>query len=127
MPGCRWVDEPLARLAVVAGVAALALAIAWAWSRRPRPRSVSYPGLGPGIVLFSSESCAACSTTRRRLDEWAGPDGYRELAWESDADVFERHQVARVPAVAILDAEGSGRLWEGAPPAGPVRRAARGA
>ena len=119
--------DELARLAVAGGVAVIALGIAWVWSRRPRSQPVSYSGLGPGIVLFSSETCTACAGTRLRLDEWVGRDGYRELAWESDPEVFERHQVARVPAVAILDSAGSGRLWEGVPPAGPVRRAARGA
>lgn len=114
------------RLAVVAGVGAVALIIVWAWNRRPRPLLVSYPGLGPGIVLFSSGTCAACAGARQRLDQWVGPEGYREISWESDVETFERHQIARVPAVAILDSEGSGRLWEGVPPAGPVRRAARG-
>lgn len=120
-------DEPLARLAVVAAVASLALLGAWIWRRRPRSRRVTLRGLGPGVVLFTSSTCSTCDEVRELVRRWSGPDGHREIGWESDPEAFERYAIARVPSVAVLDDRGEGHLWEGTPPRRPIRRAAGGA
>lgn len=114
-------DEMLPRLLLVVAAAVVAAAAAW-WLRvaQQRPRRVRYPGLGPGVVLFSSEGCASCHPARQRVEEEVG--AFTEVAWETSPEAFRRYQIERVPVVAVLDEAGSGVAWEGVPPPGALRR-----
>lgn len=108
---------------MVAVLFAAALAVGRSWGRRPAVRSVTMEGLGPGVIVFTSEACSACGPVIAALDDRLGDGGYRRTRWEDDPDVFERHRIERVPAVAVLDDAGGGRLWEGLPPERVLRRA----
>ncbi len=105
------------------GLIALAVAAVILWRNRPaRARSISRPDLGPGIHFFSSATCATCARARARLDQ-ALPGQYREVRFEDDPVHFGQLQIKVVPSVMILDASGEGRVWEGVPSLGELRRA----
>ncbi len=105
------------RLAGVVGAAAVGLAWAWVARRRAatRPRKVRMPGLGPGVFLFTSETCESCTPAREAVARHLGSDGFREIVWEQEPAMFDRYAVARVPTVVRLDAEGNGVAFEGVP------------
>ena len=100
-------DDILFRLAVVAGVGAVAVGVALLARRGTGllRRAIELPGFGPGLVLFSSETCDSCGRMRERLGAW--PDVV-EVTYESAGADFPG-RVDRVPAVALLD--GAGRGW----------------
>jgi hypothetical protein len=81
-------------------------------------------GHGPGVIVFTSEACSTCAPVIAVLDRRLGIGGYRRIRWEDDPEIFARHRIERVPAVAVLDAAGGGRLWEGVPPVRVLRRTA---
>lgn len=110
-------DEIWVRVAIIATVVALAVGTAIIQRRRAlNPvRSVDARGLQAGIYFFSSITCATCTQAREKLDSVLGSNGYTEIAWEKDADQFERLGVDAVPAVVIVDEGGRGRLYPGQP------------
>jgi hypothetical protein len=119
---CARVDEPVIRIGVVAVLLAGSTLVGWWWSRRPSSRRVSLPGLGPGVVVFTSETCSACEMVAGSLDDRLGRSGYRRVRWEDDPATFDHHGIGRVPVVVVLEADGRGRLWEGVPPARVLAR-----
>lgn len=103
-------EEVLIRLVLVGAVAGLAVLGAWmarrgtAVSRRP----VLLRGHGPGVVFFSSATCGTCEVMRRRLEGTSAV----EVSYEASGPEFPP-EVRRVPAVAMLDAEGRGWIAHG--------------
>ncbi len=108
---------PLAVLLISSTVAVVARAI---HGRRPRRRAM--PGLEPGVVLFTSQRCPGCDPVRSRLIEVLGPDGFQEIKWTESPQTFTDHRIDRVPAVAAVDPDGVGLLWEGMPPTRLLRK-----
>jgi hypothetical protein len=102
-------DEGLVRLTVVAGAGLFAV-VAGLVARRGttvRRHRVSLPGMGPGLFLFSSTTCAACVVMRERL---APVPDVVEISYE---DGSFPPAVGRVPALARLDESGSGWIAYG--------------
>lgn len=99
-------DDIVLRLLVVLAVGVVSIGFAL-FARRGTGllrRSVELPGLGPGLVLFSSSTCASCARMRERLQAW--PDVV-EVTYETAGADFPS-QIDRVPAVALVDAVGRG-------------------
>lgn len=117
-------DELWTRIALIAA-ALLVAAIVVAVRRRAvytAPRRLAVTRLPPGVYLFTSADCGDCRTARAKLDDRLGEEGYREIAWETSAEVFTGLGVEVVPATMVVAADGSGRLWRGQPdrvPLGP--------
>ena len=99
-------DDLLLRLAVVVAVGGAALGVGLL-SRRGLGlvrRGVVIPGHGPGLVFFSSSTCASCSRMRERLVGWPEVE---EVTYEEAGGGFP-DVIDRVPALALLDAAGRG-------------------
>ena len=107
------------RVLAVALIILGAGAVAWA-QRRPRRarRRGAGPSLEPGVYLFSSKSCLECDPARDRLSERLGPNGFVEIAWESDRVIFEEAGVEAVPTTIVVAEGGEVTIIEGVP--GPV-------
>lgn len=99
-------DEVVVRLVVVAAVGITAIGVALLARRGTGliRRSIDIEGHGPGLVFFSSSTCASCARMRERLRAW--PD-VAEVTYETAGSDFPR-AIDRVPAVALLDDEGHG-------------------
>ncbi len=110
-------DEIWLRVVVAAGAAGAGMAIAWLARRRAarRPRRVRMPGIGPGLVLFTSETCDTCVPAREAVVARVGPDGFTEIVWEHEPAMFDTYAVARVPTLVWVDEDGDGLAWEGVP------------
>ena len=108
---------PPAVLVAAVTVAGLAGAVA-----RRRPRRRNLVGLGPGVVLFTSQRCPGCDPVRARLIEVLGPEGFREIKWTENPQPFTDHRIARVPTTAAVGTDGTGLLWEGMPPVRMLRK-----
>lgn len=98
---------------VLAGAMAVALMARVVASRRPRRRALE--GLDPGVVLFTSQRCPGCDPVRSRMIEALGPEGFREIRWTEDPQLFVTHMIDRVPTAAAVDQNGMGLIWEGMP------------
>lgn len=110
-------NDILLRAAVVVAAAATGVAVARLARRRAarRPRPVRMPGLGPGLVLFTSETCDSCAPARAVIQGRFGARGYREVVWERQPGLFDRYAVGKVPTLVWLEADGNGVAWEGIP------------
>lgn len=99
---------------ILFGVGAVALA-----QRHPRrsTRRIDL-SLEPGVYLFSSRSCLECDPARAWLRERLGPDGFLEVAWESDRELFEESGIDAVPTTMFVAGDGGVTLVEGVP--GPM-------
>lgn len=95
------------RLALVGVVAVVTAGVALLLRRGTsvRRHRVRLEGLGPGIVFFGSASCASCAEMRERL-------GGVGIEIDASSPSFPR-SVDRVPALALLDSEGSGWIAYG--------------
>ena len=115
------------RAVIVVAAAAAGVVAAWIARRRSarRPRRVRMPGLGPGLVLFTSEACDTCPPARTALIERFGPDGFTEVVWEHEPSMFDRYAVGRVPTLVSLGEDGDGVAWEGIPSRTLLDRLAR--
>lgn len=89
---------------VVVGLAAVVTAMISRRGVSLRRRPVTLSGHGPGLVFFSSATCSSCAEMRARLGDW--PD-VTEISYESAGDAFPT-EIDRVPAVALLAADGTG-------------------
>ncbi len=110
-------DEIWARVGLVAGALAVAGAVILIqrWRARRSIRAVEVTDAAPGVYFFSSSTCPTCERARAKLDARLGKDGYTEYAWEEDPGPFGDFDVDAVPAVAILEEGGRGRLYPGQP------------
>lgn len=113
-------EDILLRFFVVAAVAVAAVGVA-VFSRRGRGlirRSIEMPGYGPGLVFFSSSTCASCAQMRDHLKAW--PD-VAEVTYEAAGGDFPS-AIDRVPALALLDDAGRGWVAYGVVSEARVRR-----
>lgn len=105
------------RAIVITAVVTIALLIAWAVERRRSiaPRKLDETDLGPGVYLFTSETCRDCVPARQSLLTALGEEGFTEFAWAESPEVFERLEISHVPASMIVAENGSARCWFGEP------------
>ena len=108
---------PLAVLAV-----ALVVAVAARVIDRRRPHRRPMRGLEPGVVLFTSQRCPGCDPVRSRFIEVLGIEGFREIRWAEEPQIFATHKIHRVPTAAAVEANGDGLVWEGLPTVRLLRR-----
>ncbi|MEX2279606.1 MAG: hypothetical protein WEA76_05900 [Acidimicrobiia bacterium] len=104
-------DDTLVRVAVVFGVGVIA--VLWAVAARRgfavRRHPISLPDLGPGVVLFTSSTCASCARMAERMVDIGD---VTEVSYENSGASFPT-EVRGVPAVALVDAEGRGWIAYG--------------
>ena len=117
-------DSETLGLVVPLGVLLFALAVALAarWVDGHLPRRRVMAGLEPGVVLFTSQRCPGCDPVRARLIKVLGHDGFREIKWTEEPQLFGAHRIDRVPTSAAVDGDGVGRVWEGMPSVRLLRR-----
>lgn len=110
-------DEVWLRVILIAGGFVLAGVVTVASRRRRRtaPRELETTGLKAGVYLMTSETCPDCGPVRSLLDETLGPDGYVEMSWEREPDLFQHLDVDVVPATLVVGDDGSGTMWPGPP------------
>jgi hypothetical protein len=110
------------RLAAVVAVIALALGVAYLQRRGRAIRRVarSFEGLDEGVYLFGSETCSSCETMRHRLTA-AGIE-FSEFGAEGEAKALAQYSIDKVPAVARVEADGSGWLAVGVIAPARIRR-----
>ena len=92
-------NEVLTRVSILASVSGIVWLIAWRVGRSSDSRRLSQDLLEPGVYLFSSETCSACQLVRDRLISELGADGFDEVAWESQGEVFDALAIDKVPSV----------------------------
>ena len=108
---------PLAML----GVASMLALVARVVDRR-RPRRRPMKGLGPSVMLFTSQRCPGCDPVRSRLIEVLGIEGFREIRWAEEPQIFATHKIHRVPTAAAVGENGDALVWEGMPSVRLLRR-----
>lgn len=108
-------DEIWLRVGLIAGALVIAAVITLFLRSRftETKRSLVETGLQPGVYFFSSSGCSDCLLARQTLSDALGEEGFLEIAWEGDRDIFDRLGVDAVPATMIVAADGSGTLWPG--------------
>lgn len=117
-----WIDEPVFRLTAVGLAAAVAVAWGW-WSRRGialQKHRTRFPGIPPGVVLFTSETCPPCRVVASRLDE-AGIR-YRRISYQERPETFDELGIRRVPTLAVVGPDGWGWVAVGIPPRWLLKR-----
>jgi thioredoxin-like negative regulator of GroEL len=101
-------SDVLSRLLVVVAVVALAAGAAWIIGRVRRPPHpgivVGEEGSRPGVVVFTSTTCATCKETIARLEQMRIP--FREITSELEPQRFEDWGVVAVPVTVVIDAQG---------------------
>ena len=127
MRRCRLETEALLRVVFVVVAAAVVVVLArWRPARRPVPLTILGNLQGPGVFLFTSDSCGSCHAAREVYSDVLGPDGFTEHTWEADAALLSRLGVEEIPVATVIDASGteiaSFRLI---PKRSPLARAAR--
>lgn len=99
----------LARVGIVIAVALAAVLVGHAVRRMTNPPHPDvHVGSGasfPGVVLFTSTTCTACTETIALLQSEG--ISYREITDELESHRFEEWGVVAVPLTVVLDAEGS--------------------
>lgn len=106
------------RLAWVFAAVLIGLLITLLLRRRParrQPVTVRQTKLGTGVYLFTSASCPDCEAARLLLLETIGPDGYSEMSWDSDPEIFRELGVDAVPATLIVSPKDGSVLYPGRP------------
>lgn len=102
--------DEVARFLIVGGVL-LVVAAAVAVTRRRRSIVRMLPvslGPFPVVVVFGSETCAACLPVIDALR--SGGISYVSYRWETDRAVFDELHIDEVPRVIAADAEGRVRV-----------------
>lgn len=102
--------------------ATLSVGLIWRLVHRRRPMRRRLEGLGPGVVLFTSDRCPGCDPVRARLVEAFGSGGFREIKWTEEPALFASHNILRVPTAAAVEPDGDSLLWEGMPSTRMLRR-----
>lgn len=110
-------DDVWVRIGLVAGALLIVGVTTFALRRRAAgpPRSLAATGLAAGTYLFSSNGCPTCESARVKLVGRVGEAGFKEIVWERDAGLFSELGVDAVPAVLVVDHDGSGKLYPGQP------------
>jgi hypothetical protein len=115
------------RVLVVVGAIGI-VGLASVFLRRPwgRGPSILETDLVPGVYLFTSGTCADCEPARDVLLEKLGPDGFQEIEWERDPDVFTKVGVDVVPCTVVVTKDGSATSFPGMPDAALWRQTKTG-
>lgn len=106
----------LQRLGLVAMIIVAVVLVTVLVRRRPplRSRVIDAGDLGPGLYLFTSGGCDACSRAHRRLANRGL--SFTEVSWEEHPERFGQLSIDAVPSVVLVGAEGEGRWWRGGVP-----------
>jgi hypothetical protein len=109
-------SELWVRVLLVVGAVAVVL-LAAALLRRParRGEALTEAELAPGAYLFTSETCGDCQTARDRLVERLGTNGFTEIEWEKDPDIFTRVGIEVVPCTVVVARDGTATRYPGMP------------
>jgi hypothetical protein len=108
-------SEAAVRLMIVAAIGLAVILVMSVRRLRPvRGRRIATT-LEPGVYLFSSRSCLECDPARARLLEHFGWDGFVEVAWESDRQLFEEAGIDAVPTTLLVGEKGRATFVEGIP------------
>jgi hypothetical protein len=108
-------SEVWLRVGIVAGGTLLVVLVA-VILRRPGPRETGEAGgLGPGVYLFSSSTCADCVPARASLIEQLGSSGFVEIRWESEPGLFAELGIDAVPCTLIVSETGEATRYPGLP------------
>ena len=101
--------DPVLRLLVVGVLAVAAVGIAFAQRRgfAHRRRTRMFPGVGPGVVVFTSAACSSCGPVLDAVRETGV--AHRVVEYETEPELFRSLKIARVPAVAKVG--GDERGW----------------
>lgn len=104
------------RVAVVAVILLLAGLAALAANRaqRARPINTTRDDLPPGVHLFTSATCGACTEARSVITSAYG-DAFTETHFEDEPQSFGRHRIARVPTVIVVFSDRTAMVFEGVP------------
>lgn len=102
-------DDALARVLVVAGVAGLGLGSAW-WARRGAARRaeravIDVEGFSGRVLLFSDSACGTCDAARRVLDG-VGVE-YVEVSYGEHPEGMRAAGITSVPLIVVRDEAGS--------------------
>jgi hypothetical protein len=108
-------DDVWVRASLLVGVLLVAGLVVLFLRRKPsRPeRLVPITGLESGLYLFTSTDCPTCQSAREKLSQEM--PGFEEIVWEQQPDRFSDLGVDVVPAVLVVQQDGSGRLFPGQP------------
>ncbi len=116
-------DEVFLRVGVVVAAFGAVGLYWWLRHRSERaPRRVTNTGLGPGLYLLTSDTCASCDTARQVLEKAGLADAYVEIRWTGEPDLFAQLSVEGVPSLLEVDASGDGTLRPGPPRIRDLRR-----
>ena len=74
---------------------------------RPKPLSIAGNLDGPGVFLFTSETCDSCVAARAVYVDVLGEDGFVEHSWEAQASLLTRLGVEEIPVGTVLGADGT--------------------
>ena len=89
-----------------------------AWSagrtRRAHPMRTTRDDLPPGVHLFTSSTCAACTEARRVITSAYG-DAFTEIRHEDDPESFGHHRITSVPTTVVVYKGGGAMVFEGVP------------
>ncbi|HUO46240.1 MAG TPA: hypothetical protein VM470_05360 [Acidimicrobiia bacterium] len=115
-------NESVIRLVVLLG-AAIVVAAFWWWGNRRRAdaRVTVRMDLEPGVILFTSETCASCRAARKAVNA-VFQGGYREVQFEDDPPGFGRLGIGRVPTVMLVSSDHQTVILEGVPSRRQLRR-----
>jgi hypothetical protein len=102
-------------LVVVGALAFVVLIVALLRHPRRRGERLIGAGLDPGVYLFTSETCADCLTARDRLVERLGANGFTEIEWAEDPDLFTNLGIEVVPCTVVVAGDGSAVRYPGMP------------
>jgi hypothetical protein len=109
-------SEVWLRLGIVAGLLLISVVVI-VWLRRRPAESVAVDegGLGPGVYLFTSSTCADCAGARRRLQDALGASGFVEIEWEQEPGLFAGLGIDAVPCTVLVADDGSASKYPGMP------------
>ena len=83
-------------------------------TRRASPRRTIRDDLPPGVHLFTSATCAACTEARAVISSVYG-ESFTEIRHEDDTQSFGHHGIERVPTAIIVLGDRSALVFEGVP------------
>ncbi len=97
----------LTRVLVVVAAGLLVLAIA-RFRPPPKAKPLTIEGnlTGPGVFLFTSETCDSCADARAFYTKVLGDGGFVEITWESDPALLTRLGVWEIPVGTVLGSTG---------------------
>lgn len=100
-------NDLLIRILVVFGSGGLVIAVArWRPRRPPAPLHVGDDLRGPGVFLFTADSCDSCDAARAVYTNVLGRGGFIEYTWEAEPALLTRLGVEEIPVATVLNVAG---------------------